>query len=53
MPGMPQPRSSPPELGRLFRRHAVVDLDALRKALGTSSRTTVFRALSAAGYFTS
>ncbi|MEK7312860.1 MAG: hypothetical protein AAB065_00140 [Deltaproteobacteria bacterium] len=40
-------------LARLFSRQAVADLDALRSALGTTSRTTVFRALSSVGYRTS
>ena len=43
-----QPAQSP--LARLFGRQSVADLDALRIALGTTSRTTVFRALSAVGY---
>jgi hypothetical protein len=40
-------------LKRLFRRQPVVVLDELRRALGTSSRTTVFRVLSAADYLSS
>jgi hypothetical protein len=40
-------------LTRLFGKQPVADLDALRRALGTTSRTTVFRALSAVGYWTS
>lgn len=42
-----------PALEKLFRRTPVVILDQLRRALGTNSRTTVFRVLSSAGYFTS
>jgi len=40
-------------LQRLFRHTPVVDLAALRRALDTTSRTTVFRALSDLGYMTS
>ena len=40
-------------LDRLFHRQPVVLLDDLRRALGTKSRTTIFRILSAAGYLTS
>lgn len=40
-------------LARLFARRPVADLSVLKDALGTTSRTTVFRALTAAGYFTS
>ena len=40
-------------LGRLFRRKPVASLAQLRQALGTRSRTTVFRALSRIGYRTS
>jgi hypothetical protein len=40
-------------LARLFRRSPVADLDALKDALGTTSRTTVFRVLSQVGYLTS
>lgn len=40
-------------LARLFRRAPVAELAALKRALGTTSRTTVFRALSEAGYTTS
>lgn len=50
---MPLAEDTPPSLVRLFRRQVVADLDALRRALGTTSRTTVFRALSAVGYLTS
>ena len=40
-------------LTSLFARKPVADLSVLKEALGTTSRTTVFRALSAAGYYTS
>jgi hypothetical protein len=43
----------PPPLETLFRRRPVVDLDALRRALQTPSRTTVFRALRPLDYLTS
>jgi hypothetical protein len=42
-----------PSLDALFRTRPVALLDDLRKALHTSSRTTIFRVLSAAGYLTS
>jgi hypothetical protein len=38
---------------RMFKRDRIADLDHLRGALGTTSRTTVFRRLSALGYLTS
>lgn len=40
-------------LERLFRRKPVVELEALRRALDTTSRTTVFRVLRRVGYLTS
>lgn len=40
-------------LDQLFRRKRVALLNDLRAALGTTSRTTVFRILKAVGYFTS
>lgn len=40
-------------LVRLFTCKPVADLSMLKEALGTTSRTTVFRALRAAGYYTS
>jgi hypothetical protein len=40
-------------LEQLFRRKRAALLSELRSALGTRSRTTVFRILKAAGYFTS
>jgi len=40
-------------LDELYRTKRVALLDDLRQALGTDSRTTIFRVLSAAGYLTS
>jgi hypothetical protein len=40
-------------LNQLFRRKRAALLDDLRAALGTHSRTTIFRILKAVGYFTS
>jgi hypothetical protein len=40
-------------LNRLFRRKRAALLDDLRAAIGTTSRTTIFRILKAVGYFTS
>jgi hypothetical protein len=40
-------------LNQLFRRKRAALLDDLRRALGTTSRTTIFRLLKAVGYFTS
>ena len=40
-------------LNQLFRRKRAALLDDLRAVLGTTSRTTVFRILKAAGYFSS
>lgn len=40
-------------LDQLFRRKRAVVLNDLRAALGTTSRTTIFRILKAVGYFTS
>jgi hypothetical protein len=40
-------------LNRLFRRKRAAVLDDLREALGTASRTTIFRILKTVGYFTS
>jgi hypothetical protein len=47
------PVPAPPPLDALFRRTPVVDLQALRRALQTTSRTTVFRALRPLDYLTS
>lgn len=41
------------QLNQLFRRKRAALLNDLRSALGTTSRTTVFRILKAVGYFTS
>jgi hypothetical protein len=46
-------RDSLQVLDRLFARRPVADLEMLKEALETTSRTTVFRALSAAGYYAS
>jgi hypothetical protein len=43
----------PAALQRLFHRKPVVTLDELRKALGTHSRTAVFRVVRSIGYRTS
>ncbi len=40
-------------LNQLFRRKRAALLDDLRQALGTRSRTSIFRILKAVGYFTS
>lgn len=40
-------------LNQLFRRKRAALLDDLRAALGTASRTTIFRILKGVGYFTS
>ena len=40
-------------LNQLFRRKRAALLDDLRRALGTTSRTTIFRILKAVGYLTS
>jgi len=40
-------------LNQLFRRKRAALLDDLREALGTASRTTIFRILKTVGYFTS
>jgi hypothetical protein len=50
---MPPPRDPAQVLEPLFRRSPVALLDQLRRALKTTSRTTVFRALTAIGYLTS
>jgi len=50
---MPIPDKILAALNRLFRRKPVADLDELRKALNTPSRTTVFRVVSGVGYRTS
>lgn len=40
-------------LTRHFKRNPVADLQTIQRVLGTTSRTTVFRVLSEAGYMTS
>lgn len=40
-------------LDEFFRRHQVADLNQLRRALKTTSRATISRALNASGYITS
>lgn len=50
---MPPGRDYAQVLDQLFRRTPVALLDRLRRALKTTSRTTVFRALTAVGYLTS
>lgn len=50
MPPATEPRQV---LSRLFRRHQIADLELLCTALGTRSRMTVFRRLSATGYHSS
>jgi hypothetical protein len=47
------PDESREALSRLFQRRQVADLEAIRTVLKTTSRMTVFRRLSALGYFTS
>ena len=50
---MPAHRQYLSRLESLFRRKRAALLDDLRAALGTASRTTIFRILRAVGYFTS
>jgi len=50
---MSQPVKYLSRLNHLFRRKRAALLDDLRAALGTTSRTTIFRILRAVGYFTS
>lgn len=50
---MPSPSDPHRRLIRLFRRSVIVDLATLERTLGTTSRTTVYRALSGLGYLTS
>lgn len=40
-------------LGRLFRRHLILDFETILKSLGNRSRRSVFRDLSSLGYMTS
>lgn len=50
---MAPPGKSLSQLNQLFRRKPAALLDDLRAALGTTSRTTIFRILKAVGYVTS
>jgi len=50
---MPRHNTAKDRAARIFRRRQIADLAALKHALGTPSRTTVFRVLSSAGYLTS
>jgi hypothetical protein len=50
---MSQPIQYLSQLNRLFRRKRAALLDDLRLALGTTSRTTIFRILKTVGYLTS
>ncbi len=50
---MPSPITPNPGLVRLFRRSLIADLPTLQHTLDTTSRTTVYRALSALGYLSS
>jgi hypothetical protein len=50
---MPVLDDAPKRLVRLFRRSAIADLPTLERVLGTTSRTTVYRTISALGYLTS
>jgi len=50
---MPPKIQSLSRLNQLFRSKRAALLDDLRQALGTTSRTSIFRILKAAGYFTS
>ena len=53
MPAVSASDLSHDALLRMFERDRIADLDHLRDELGTTSRTTVFRRLSALGYLTS
>ncbi|MBI4424707.1 MAG: hypothetical protein HY554_13320, partial [Elusimicrobia bacterium] len=50
---MPRHDTAKDRAARIFRRRQIADLATLKDALGTPSRTTVFRVLSSAGYLTS
>jgi len=50
---MPSPNDAHRRLTRLFKRSVIAELPTLEHTLGTTSRTTVYRALSALGYLTS
>jgi hypothetical protein len=50
---MPRHGTAKDRAAQIFRRRQIADLATLKHALGTPSRTTVFRVLSSAGYLTS
>jgi hypothetical protein len=50
---MPRHGTAKDRAAQIFRHRQVADLATLKHALGTPSRTTVFRVLSSAGYLTS
>ncbi len=50
---MPRHDTAKDRASQIFRRRQIADLATLKHALGTPSRTTVFRVLSSAGYLTS
>ena len=50
---MPRHDTAKDRAAQIFRRRQIADLATLKHALGTPSRTTVFRVLSSAGYLTS
>ena len=50
---MPRHDTAKDRAAQIFRRRQIADLATLKHELGTSSRTTVFRVLSSAGYLTS
>lgn len=50
---MPRHHTAKDRAAQIFRRRQIADLATLKDALGTPSRTTVFRVLSCAGYLTS
>lgn len=50
---MPRHDAAQDRAARIFRRRQIADLAILKHALGTPSRTTIFRVLSSAGYLTS
>lgn len=50
---MPRHDTTKDRAARIFHRRQIADLATLKDALGTPSRTTVFRVLSSAGYLTS
>ncbi|PIU20332.1 MAG: hypothetical protein COT18_02830 [Elusimicrobia bacterium CG08_land_8_20_14_0_20_59_10] len=50
---MPRHDTTKNRAARIFHRRQIADMAVLKHALGTPSRTTVFRVLSSAGYLTS